>query len=286
MSTLDEASRRAADQRSNLTGAASLPDWASNGTEYIATGTSIFDPTLCEVLYSWFSRPGAHVLDPFAGGSVRGIVASMLGREYVGVDLSAAQVEANRTQGEAICVGPALVPDIECSQPRWHVGDARNIGVEWPVSGEVFDMVLTCPPYFNLEVYSDDPADLSQAPDLPAFIDGLAAVLTACAERLADNRFVVVVMGEARDKIGLLYGLVPGTIDAAERAGLGYLNELVLVTMVGSLALRVNAPFNTNRKIGRTHQSILVFVKGDPRAAAEWCGEVAVADLSMIAGTG
>lgn len=37
-----------------------------------------------------------HILDPFAGGSVRGIVASTLARWYVGVDLRGGQVAANR----------------------------------------------------------------------------------------------------------------------------------------------------------------------------------------------
>ena len=36
------------------------------------TGTSVFDPMLCEVLYNWYSPPGGIVFDPFAGGSVRG----------------------------------------------------------------------------------------------------------------------------------------------------------------------------------------------------------------------
>ena len=43
------------------------------------TGTSIFDPVLCEVLYNWYSPAGGVVLDPFAGGSVLGITAEMLG---------------------------------------------------------------------------------------------------------------------------------------------------------------------------------------------------------------
>src|SRR5688572_4612648 len=51
------------------------------------SGTSIFDPVLCELIYRWFVPPGGLVLDPFAGGSVRGIVAAMLGRRYVGVEL-------------------------------------------------------------------------------------------------------------------------------------------------------------------------------------------------------
>lgn len=52
-----------------------------------ANYTSIFDPVLCELVYRWFSAEGSQVLDPFAGGSVRGVVASCLGRLYWGCDL-------------------------------------------------------------------------------------------------------------------------------------------------------------------------------------------------------
>jgi 1-aminocyclopropane-1-carboxylate deaminase/D-cysteine desulfhydrase-like pyridoxal-dependent ACC family enzyme len=64
------------------------------------SGTSIFDPVLCELAYRWFSAPGHTVLDPFAGGSVRGLVAAMLGRRYIGNDLRAEQIDANREQAD------------------------------------------------------------------------------------------------------------------------------------------------------------------------------------------
>ena len=48
------------------------------------SGTSIFDPVLCEVIYNWFAPEKGIVFDPFAGGSVRGAVAEMLGRHYIG----------------------------------------------------------------------------------------------------------------------------------------------------------------------------------------------------------
>ena len=63
-----------------------------------SSGTSIFDPVLCELAYRWFSPPQGIVLDPFAGGSVRGIVASHLGRKYTGIDLRSEQIIANRAQ--------------------------------------------------------------------------------------------------------------------------------------------------------------------------------------------
>jgi hypothetical protein len=71
------------------------------------TCTSIFDPVLCELVYLWSCPPAGLVLDAFAGGSVRGIVANRLGRRYYGVDLSARQIAANEEQAlaSAGCVG-------------------------------------------------------------------------------------------------------------------------------------------------------------------------------------
>ena len=59
------------------------------------SGTSVFDPVLCEISYKWFCIHDGQVLDPFAGGSVRGIVASKVGLNYTGIDLREEQVEAN-----------------------------------------------------------------------------------------------------------------------------------------------------------------------------------------------
>lgn len=55
-------------------------------------GTSIFDPTLCELMYSWFCPQNGQIVDPFAGGSVRGIVAATMGYKYWGCDLSERQI--------------------------------------------------------------------------------------------------------------------------------------------------------------------------------------------------
>ena len=47
-----------------------MSDWLKekprNGTQNMSD-TSIFDPTLCEVLYHWFCKDGGNILDPFAG---------------------------------------------------------------------------------------------------------------------------------------------------------------------------------------------------------------------------
>jgi len=229
-----------------------------------ATGTSIFDPVLCELAYTWFCPPNGAVLDPFAGGSVRGIVAAVLGRKYTGIDLRPEQIEANVEQAAAI------VPD---NLPRWIVGDSREA-----MPDEQFDLVFSCPPYADLEVYSDDPRDISTM-DYPAFMAAYRDIVAGAVQRLRDNRFACFVVGDVRDKKGMYYNFVSDTIAAFQAAGARLYNEAVLVTAVGSLPIRVGKQFESGRKLGKTHQNVLVFVKGDPRKATQACGPVEIGDL-------
>lgn len=498
----------------------------------IATGTSIFDPVLCEILYRWFSPPGGSVLDPFAGGSVRGVIAAKLGRRYVGVDLRAEQVEANRAQWAAMggaagaivpadytpeltpverrgdywfkrddefcvagvrggkvrtcwglaqgaaglvtagsrkspqcnivaSVGRALGVSVRVHTPEGALGDeltaARAAGAEvqqhpaghnsviiararedaeargWteipfgmecaaaveatagqvanlprdarrlvmpvgsgmslagvlhgmvrggfslPVVGVVVganpekrldeyappgwrdmvslvpsgvdyhdeaeettfegvvldpiyeakcipflqpgdclwvvglrqsrdpaviapppgscapdwrvgdsvaigdlcadvaaDFVFSCPPYADLEVYSDDPRDLSTF-DYPRFVAALDAIVAAACERLRPNRFAAFVVSDVRGPDGAYRNFVSDTIAAFRKAGLALYNEAILVTAVGSLPILAGRQFTATRKLGKTHQNVLVFVKGDPREATRACGVVEVA---------
>jgi DNA methylase len=232
-----------------------------------SSGTSIFDPVLCELAYRWFCPPGGTVLDPFAGGSVRGIVASKLGRAYVGVDLSARQIEANRAQADAICTDP---------MPQWIVGDSLEI--DSLAADVAADFLFSCPPYADLERYSDDPADLSTM-DYGAFRAAYREIIAKAGRLLKADRFACFVVGDVRDKRGLYYGFPWHTIEAFEAAGLRLYNEGVLVTAAGSLPIRAGKQFAASRKFGKTHQNILQFVKGDPIRATAAIGPVEFGDL-------
>lgn len=235
-------------------------------------GTSIFDPVLCEIAYRWYCPPGGRVLDPFAGGSVRGLVASRLGHPYVGVDLRDDQIAANVEQAETIAQDPL---------PEWRQGDATNLAAVVPAD-EQFDLVFTCPPYFNLERYSTDPADLSNSESYVTFNEGMAAVWSDCAARLADDRFIVVVIGNVRED-HMVHDLAGDMTRAMEAAGLGFYQDAILVTAVGSLALRAARNFRS-RKLGRTHQQVCVYLKGDLDRAVEALGDIEVPDLVEMFG--
>lgn len=228
-----------------------------------AGGTSIFDPVVCEIAYRWYTRPGDLILDPFAGGSVRGIVASTLGRPYVGIDLRAEQTEANRLQAADIC--PAM-------PPVWITGDADDIDALIPDIDPV-DLVFTCPPYHDLEVYSDDPADLS-AMSWDDFLSVYRRIIRKCADRLATDRFMVIVVGDVRDRQGIYRGLPWVTIHAMQEAGLRLYQDAVLLDPHGSMQLAAPRTFRASRKLTRLHQYMLVAVKGSPKRAAQRLGGV------------
>lgn len=224
--------------------------------------TSVFDPVVCELCYQWWCRPGGIVLDPFAGGSVRGIVASLMGLKYWGCELRAEQVSAN-TQQEATMRAAGLSGPY---RPRWVQGDSR---VELAKAPPQVDMVFSCPPYGDLEKYSDDPRDISNL-DYGGFLDAYGAIISMATARMVQDSFACWVVATFREKsTGYLRDFPGHTVQAFERAGLRYYNEITLVNSVGTGAMRANTSFlRGSHKMVKLHQNVLVFVKGDPVAAA------------------
>jgi DNA modification methylase len=228
------------------------------------TNVSIFDPVLCELMYEWFSPKGGSVLDPFAGGSVRGIVAEELGRKYIGIDLSESQIKANKEQSK---------------KPLWLCGDS-DLELD-KVANESHDFVFTCPPYYDLEIYTDNTSDLSNMDDV-SFDEKYKSILQKSATKLKNNRFYCIVVSEVREqstirnyKIGKYKRLVSKTIDILEEAGLSFYNDMILFNSQHQASRVGKTYFERNRKIPSVHQNVLVFVKGNPDIATIEieCGE-------------
>lgn len=240
-----------------------------NGVTLLNT-TSIFDPALCETLYYWFNIHEGRILDPFAGGSVRGVVAGVMGMPYLGNDIRPEQVEANRKNLSEVSENAAIK-----STPIWTIGDSTRIDEIVAQSGvePQFDLLFSCPPYADLEVYSDDPNDISNMP-YDKFLKAYREIISKSLAMLRDNRFAVFVVGEVRDKKGVYRNFVADTIDAFQDAGAKYYNEIILVNQVSAISIRVGRSFTAGRKVGKCHQNVLVFFKGDPKSIKGIYGEV------------
>jgi hypothetical protein len=242
------------------TGATWGAEWMAekgDGATRNTNGTSVFDPLLCELAYRWFSPPGGQIVDPFAGGSVRGIVAGALGRKYWGCDLRSEQIEANEVQADEIA--PAV-------RPVWVCGDSMETLPEAPDA----DMVFSCPPYGDLEQYSTDPRDLS-AMDWHAFVAAYKRIILRSVQRMRPDSFACFVVGDFRDGRGFYRNFVSTTIEAFEECGARLYNEAILLQATGTAAMRATKQFTASRKLVKLHQNVLVFCKGDPKRATARC---------------
>ena len=235
------------------------------------SNTSVFDPVLCEILIQWFSPKTGRVIDPFSGGSVRGVISSFLGREYVGLDIREEQINENLNQWNSLKEN-----DLFKSKPvpKWICDDSQNID---RIDDSRFDFLLTCPPYHDLEKYGDKENDLSNM-DYETFKVAYSDILKKTVSKLKENAFCAVVVGEIRDKNGYYKNFVPLTIMAMENAGTRFYNEIILLNQIGSGAVRVNGQFPGSRKVVKIHQNVLIFVKGDVKKIG--LEQVEVVDIS------
>jgi DNA modification methylase len=190
-------------------------------------------PRLMARLIEFFTKSGELVLDPFAGvgGTLLGAAIARGPRRAIGIELAPrwaevyAQVVAEAS-AERDGAGPELA-DLGPSDPggprgfdpsgcELRVGDALEILPT--LDAESVDFVATDPPYnvqlpmtmsggalaasfsnrrTDYAMVTDDPADLANAPDYPAFLDRMEAALGQLVRVLRRGRYAVLIVRDA-----------------------------------------------------------------------------------------
>ncbi len=221
----------------------------------IYTGThSVFPAPLAEWIYLRYAPAGGRVIDAFAGGAPRALVASIMGYQYVGFDIRKKQIDENTK----------LLGDLGVDKVTYIVGDGRFLN---GATG-LFDMALTCPPYWNLEVYSDLPEDLSNAVSYDEFNAGMMFTAQAHRKVMKPGSFVCIVVGPFRDKkTGELIDFPAHTVVNFQEAGFYYHQQIVLLKNFASAAKRGPRAWERGKKLVPNHEFCLVFkTPGEQRA--------------------
>lgn len=229
----------------------------------INNGVSLLDPVLAEVICKWFCIEGGTSFDTFAGDSVFGYVAAKLGNTFTGIELRQEQADLNNER-------------VQGMSAKYICDDGQNILEHIGVGTQ--DLFFSCPPYFDLEVYSDKENDASNQDTYEDFMRIIENAFTGAIKCLKDDRFAVVVCGDIRDKKGAYYGFPDDIKRVFVNNGCVLYNELILVDPIGSAMLRC-ARSMRNRKVAKVHQNVLVFYKGNLKniknnyKAIEYAGE-------------
>lgn len=213
---------------------------------YTAT-YSVFPAPLMEWIVLRYAGPvGGSILDSFAGGAVRGVVSTIMGHKYHGVEIRKEQIDEN----------VAVLKKLNLSGAVFHHTDGRFLdGVAGP-----FDASITCPPYHDLERYSSLPQDLSNQATYWQFNAGIAFNALSQFELLKPGAFCCIVVGLFRDKKRELVDFRAHTVQNFREAGFIFHQDIILSKNFGSAAQR-----STNSWLGKKlvpiHEHLLIFRK-------------------------
>lgn len=186
---------------------------------------------------------------------MRGIIAQMLGFDYLGFDIRHEQIEQNEMQARQIGVAPHWICE-------------NSLNADGFIEDGIADMIFSCPPYFNLEKYSDDPNDLSNM-DWETFKSTYTEIIKIFCKKIKPNRFAVFVVGDIRNKKGFYRNFVDYTKSAFLQNGFELYNDIVLLQQAGTAAMRAEKTFSAKRKLIKTHENVLCFFKGNPSKIKE-----------------
>ena len=175
-----------------------------------------FVPQIATQAYLRYTRQDDVVLDLFLGSGTSAIEAVRLKRRLIGVELKPDLVKAVRGK-----ISPTLLDD------RIHVlpGDSTSATTAARVREtlaamgvEHAQLLILHPPYHSIIQFSDDPADLSNAPSLATFLDLFETTARHGFDLLEPGRFAVLVIGDAYAK-GELIPLSFYCLERMQRVG-------------------------------------------------------------------
>lgn len=235
----------------------------------LSAGVSLLDPVMAELVCRWFGLERCKSFDCFAGDSVFGYVSAHLGNEFVGIELRPEQAQLNNERTEGMAA-------------RYICDDGQNVAQHIDTDSQ--DLLFSCPPYFNIEHYSDLENDASNQKSYDDFIQILRNAFTAAIGCLKENRFAVIVVGDVRDKsTGFYYDFCGDIKRIFKEGGMSLYNELILIETAASTAMRAGR-YMESRKVAKMHQNILVFYKGKTKDIKKYYKEIEYAseDLELF----
>ena len=215
----------------------------------VYTGThSIFPIPLMEFLLLRYGGPiGGKVLDPFAGGPPRAIASSLMGMEYYGVDVRQEQIDENM----------AVLKGLDLNNIHYFHDDARFLTFDMTN----FDVAITCPPYYNIEIYSKDKDDISNMGTYAEFNAAMLLSAYAQFQKLKPGAFSIIVISNFRDKeTKELIDFRGDTVANFKEVGFLFHEDIILSKNFGSAASRAANAWR-GMKLVRRHEHALVFRK-------------------------
>lgn len=209
---------------------------SGHDSESSRSGFSQFPHEIAETCAQLFLRDCQHVVDPFAGWGERGDAMKRNGLHYSGFDLSDEAIKSAKERYD--------VDNIKA--------DSRLVDVP------NHDGLLTCPPYWDLEIYEGSGLDKTKS--WQGFLSEYREVLRRFAEKAERGATYCIASGDWRDK-GIYYDLTFQT--ELILRDLGFMpHDKVIISRLGISKVKIMIP--QAKRLGYTvkvHETLTVFKK-------------------------
>jgi DNA modification methylase len=211
---------------------------------------SEFNPSVAKNIISFWSKEGDYILDPFAG-RVRGFIAQSMERYYSGFEIVDEYYDYLQSHDFINNPYPPQFINDDCINIKNYFAEME------------FDLIFTCPPYWNLEKYqqTDKGLELSSCYDYNDFLHELTKRIIVCGKFLKKDKYLCVIIGDFR-KNGKYYSLHSDFLKLMNEANNFELHDIIVIQ---------NLPFHTGafyfggrkkyKKVSKIHEFLLIFKK-------------------------
>ena len=217
---------------------------------------SKFNSEYAKRIIEMWSKEDDFIVDPFAGRSSRPLVSTLLKRNYVGFDVVNDNLKEAKEQYDK------LKQDRKLGHLKLIHNSSEDIDKH--LHGDVADMIMTCPPYFNIEKYESVDGQLTDIKLYEEFLQTYKIILDKCGHILKSGCFFVVVLANFRID-GKFYDFCGDTKDILKKQKLLTYHDEIILEMSPAKRHPLYTQAITNLNCLKTHEYCLVFRKEDSK---------------------
>ena len=218
----------------------------SDDAKYLSgLGFSEFHAGLTENILHYWSTVDSVVVDPFAGRATRAFVTTKLGRKYYGYEISPTTVDRVQKHLDSYNIDSTIYLENGCEMKH--------------TANDFADLVMTCPPYHQLEKYESVGNQLSDIKDYETFLGMLKVCAVNIKRVLKPGGFLVWVCADWRDGKEFR-SFHTDSIRMFKNVGLKY-HDIVIMKNKSPFASMQIGKVAAKRYTSKVHEYILVFRK-------------------------
>ncbi len=218
---------------------------------------SEFNPNVAERIVKYWSKEGDLIIDPFGGRATRAIVSTEMGRDYEGYEI--APLTYKLTLSRLKNRDDNFPTDIFSKDVRGKYTLYLDDGclMKHTPNG-VADLVMTCPPYYDLEKYEEVENQLSNMNTYEDFLSKISECAKNIQRVLKPNKFCAWVCGDWRKNGYILFH--SDSIACFKNAGMTLWDIIILENNSPFAAFQVGKCAK-QQYTSKKHEYLLIFKK-------------------------